>query len=60
VYAAYLDPENKNIIRQMPGDLLGINAANNMVGLERWGMMAVELESPTGEKLKLIRPHQPL
>lgn len=53
VYTAYLDPENRNITRQMPGNLLGIDTRNNLAGLETYGMLAVELESPAGETLQL-------
>ncbi len=53
VYAAYLDPANESTLRQMPGNLFGIQANNTFASLESYGMVAVELESTTGEKLQI-------
>ncbi|MES2777793.1 MAG: carboxypeptidase-like regulatory domain-containing protein [Bacteroidota bacterium] len=53
VYAAYLDPSLESTLKQMPGNLFGIQANNTLASLESYGMMAVELESTSGEKLQI-------
>ncbi|MEO7309621.1 MAG: hypothetical protein ABIX01_04430 [Chitinophagaceae bacterium] len=53
VYAAYLDPANASTLREMPGNLFGIQTDNTLAALESYGMMAVELESAAGEKLQI-------
>ena len=49
----YLDPNQSSIYTQMPGDLVGINAANQIAGMTTYGMVAVELQTPSGLKLQL-------
>ncbi len=53
VKAAYLDPLHPATRLQMPGALRGINTSGNLQGLKTFGMMKVELETPTGQKLQL-------
>ncbi len=50
---AWIDPTSNNVDREMPGDLRGISNANTEVGLQTFGMVAVELKSPIGEKLQI-------
>ncbi len=49
----YLDPTAYNTNESMPGDLSALNIQNEMGTLNSFGMVYVELESPTGEKLQL-------
>lgn len=49
----YLNPEGRDIYFQMPGDLVGINAANEIAGMTTYGMVAVELQSPSGQRLQI-------
>ncbi|MBL0119422.1 MAG: hypothetical protein IPP89_10685 [Saprospiraceae bacterium] len=49
----YLDPNQSSIYTQMPGDLVGINAANQIAGMTTYGMVAVELQTPSGSTLQL-------
>lgn len=53
VLFAPISPDQPNFRDIMPGDLRGINNNNQQVGLQSFGMMAVELEGKNGEKLKL-------
>lgn len=53
VSMAWIDPTSKDLFRQMPGDLRGIDAANSEVGMESYGMIGVELNAATGEKLQI-------
>lgn len=53
VYAAYIDPTTQDISETVPGSFLGNDKDNKKVILASYGMMAVELESPTGEKLQI-------
>jgi hypothetical protein len=50
---APINPERADFADIMPGDLRGINSSNTIVGLQSFGMMALELQSETGEKLHL-------
>lgn len=50
---AYLNPESKNFRDIMPGDLRGIAQGGTQVGLQSFGMMAVELIGDNGETLQL-------
>lgn len=54
VSAYLLDPTTENFLEIMPGDLRGIDENNKEVGLESFGMMAVELTGAGGEKLQLV------
>ncbi|WP_207495171.1 carboxypeptidase-like regulatory domain-containing protein [Aridibaculum aurantiacum] len=55
VSLAWIDPTSANLEREMPGDLRGINASNNEVGLESYGMVAVELRGSAGQKLQIAQ-----
>ena len=51
--AHWYSPTSDNLAQTMPGDLRGRDSESNSVQLTTYGMMAVELESPQGEKLQL-------
>jgi hypothetical protein len=53
VSVAWIDPTGTDLGREMPGDLRGINASNNEVGMQSYGMVAVELTGDAGEKLQI-------
>ncbi len=52
-YLIWLDPSDNNTYRLMPGDLRAIDSAGYAKILKTFGMIGVELESPSGEKLNL-------
>lgn len=49
----FLDPTDDDMVNQMPGDLMAANSSNQLRVLETYGMAAVELTSPTGQKLNV-------
>jgi len=53
VFAAYLDPTEKDMSTHMPGDLRGIGTDGKETLLQSFGMMVVELEGDAGEKLQI-------
>ncbi len=53
VSAFFLNPADAAFQEYMPGDLRGIDANNNVKGLQSFGMMVVELEGTSGEKLQV-------
>ena len=53
VFAAYLDPTDKDMSSHMPGDLRGIGTDGKETLLQSFGMMVVELEGDAGEKLQI-------
>lgn len=53
VYASYIDPTASDITERVPGSFVADDKNNNRVILTSYGMMAVELESATGEKLQV-------
>ncbi len=53
IYAAYIDPTSQDIGETVPGSFLADDKDNKRVILASYGMMAVELESPAGEKLQI-------
>ncbi|MDH7462896.1 carboxypeptidase-like regulatory domain-containing protein [Chitinophagaceae bacterium 26-R-25] len=53
VFTHRLDPTDPNFSDKMPGDLRGIREDGSESAMISYGMMAVELESETGEKLQL-------
>jgi hypothetical protein len=53
VYATYLDPTSSDLTQRMPGDLRATNSENEAMILETYGMIGVELESDSGEKLNI-------
>ena len=54
VYAAYLDPTDANLDTKMPGDLLGVRTDNSESVLQSFGMLNVELEDASGNKLNIV------
>jgi hypothetical protein len=53
VSARWIDPSADNLQAIMPGNLQGISSSLEEVALASFGMIAVELETPTGESLNL-------
>ena len=53
VYAAYIDPSDPEIDKLVPGSFLASDKNDQRVVLASYGMMAVELESASGEKLQI-------
>jgi hypothetical protein len=53
VYASYIDPTASDILQRVPGSFMANDKAGKRVLLSSYGMMAVELESATGEKLQI-------
>ncbi len=53
VYANYIDPTAKDIYRKIPGSLMADDLTKKRVLLTSYGMLAVELESTSGEKLQI-------
>jgi hypothetical protein len=53
VYATYIDPTSSNISELVPGSFMATDKNNKQVVLSSYGMLAVELESPVGEKLQV-------
>ena len=53
VYAQYLDPTDSNLYKHMPGDLRGIGSNGYETGLQSFGMMDVEMQDASGNKLQL-------
>lgn len=49
----YLDPTRYETNEQMPGDLSAVNSENELGTLGSFGMVYVELQSPSGEKLQI-------
>lgn len=53
VYASFIDPTLQDIAETVPGSMLANDKDGKKVILASYGMMAVEMESATGEKLQL-------
>ena len=53
IAAKWLDPSASNTLDQMPGNLQGVDNLAEEVALGTYGMIAVELESDSGEPLNL-------
>lgn len=53
VYAQYIDPTAADIDQTIPGSFMATDKAGKRVVLSSYGMMAVELESASGEKLQI-------
>jgi len=49
----YLEPNQEATFTQMPGMLLAQDASNNSRALETYGMLGVNLYSPSGEQLNI-------
>lgn len=50
-YFEYLDPNNEDVFKQMPGDLRGVDQDGEQV-LETYGMLVAELEGEQGQKIE--------
>ncbi|WP_046755478.1 leucine-rich repeat domain-containing protein [Kordia jejudonensis] len=53
-----IQPSSARIFAEMPGSLLAQNASNNAQSLETYGMISINLFSPSGERLN-IDPESP-
>jgi hypothetical protein len=53
VYGRYLDPSDPNLGLFIPGDMTAENASDEEVFLATYGMVAVEIEGASGQKLKI-------
>src|SRR5579871_1132762 len=53
VYAASIDPTAQDIPGTIPGSLMGNDSIGKRVGLQSYGMIAVELESSAAEPLQI-------
>ena len=53
VYAAFIDPTLPDIDKVLPGSFIADDINGDRVVLSSYGMMAVELESASGEKLQI-------
>jgi len=53
VYVYHLDPTLQDVYQFMPGDLVGIDNSNQEQFLASYGMMAVELTTPSGDPLQV-------
>lgn len=53
VFAAYIDPTSPEIAQNVPGSLMADDKNGQRVTLASYGMVAVELQSASGDKLQL-------
>jgi hypothetical protein len=53
VYAAYIDPSAADISQTVPGSFMATDKDGKRVVLTSYGMVAVELEGASGEKLQI-------
>ncbi|MEM6966095.1 MAG: carboxypeptidase-like regulatory domain-containing protein [Bacteroidota bacterium] len=53
VFAAYLDPTDDQLENYMPGDLVGVNTAEEEQYLKSFGMLNVELEDAMGNPVQI-------
>jgi hypothetical protein len=53
VYAAYIDPSAQDIGQTIPGSLMANDKDGRRVTLNSYGMLAVELEGASGQKLQI-------
>jgi hypothetical protein len=58
VSAFFINPTASDFRNILPGDLRGINTTGQQVGLQSFGMMAIELDGSGGEKLQLASGKQ--
>lgn len=56
VFAKYLDPTDPNLNEIMPGNLTAFNATGGLRLLQTFGMVNVELEGESGQKLQINKP----
>ncbi|MCC6288185.1 MAG: carboxypeptidase regulatory-like domain-containing protein [Chitinophagaceae bacterium] len=55
IYAKYLNPTAGDFLKTMPGNLVGVTGSEEEVQLISFGMLNVEMETETGEKLQLAQ-----
>ncbi|HLK27980.1 MAG TPA: hypothetical protein VKT28_05325 [Puia sp.] len=53
VYASPIDPSAQDFAESIPGNLMGNDSSGKRVGLQSFGMLAVELESSAAEPLQI-------
>jgi hypothetical protein len=53
VYASYIDPTKNDIAQTIPGSYMADDKNGRRVTLKSYGMLAVELETTSGEKLQI-------
>lgn len=53
VYAYHLDPSAVDFLERSPGDLVATNLQGEQVGLQSYGMLAVEMRSASGDHLQI-------
>ena len=53
VILKHLSPDDDNMSQMMPGMLMAQNSGGSLVSLETYGMLTVELQTASGEKLQL-------
>jgi len=58
VSAFFLDPTVSDFQKMMPGDLRGLDANDQPMGLQSLGMMVTEINGASGEKLQLAAGKQ--
>jgi hypothetical protein len=58
VFATYLNPTDPNLYKYMPGDLRGIGSDGYETALQSFGMMGVEMQDASGNKLQLAAGQQ--
>ncbi|MEO1714403.1 MAG: hypothetical protein AAFU60_13810, partial [Bacteroidota bacterium] len=56
VYSQYIDPTAADYQEIMPGNLLAVDAQDEMRALQSFGMLRVELEDPSGNPLQISEP----
>lgn len=54
VNARYIDPVSNGFASAMPGNLVGLTDANNLVGMISYGMANVELTDNSGNPLQIL------
>ena len=52
----HLDPADKTTFQKMPGSLMAENSSGAQRILETYGMMNIELQDATGNKLQIVNP----
>ncbi|HMR86634.1 MAG TPA: hypothetical protein PKD51_00695 [Saprospiraceae bacterium] len=53
VYSNYFDPDTRHFLMEAPGNMLALNADNQITTLASMGMYRIELFSESGEVLKI-------
>lgn len=55
VYATWLDPTSETTLARMPGNLSAVNVDEESGSLASYGMIGVELETPSGAPLQIAQ-----